>query len=164
MDSGKIVRVLEELHPTPPLHLDSPYLPKVEQLAVKITQKLCPLCYSRVPVNILNDASVEYWYTTRRQRLGMTVEEFEEKYGGELAYSDAEPYLKEMTQLLNENDGTFFMGSEVSYADFTWVALLIFFKRVDEGIFSETLARTGDRAVHEWLLEACTPWLAQTGS
>ncbi|CAM1504928.1 Fc.00g025190.m01.CDS01 [Cosmosporella sp. VM-42] len=158
-DSGKIAYTLEKLHPNPSLHLDSPYHTKVEQLASKIVQNVCPLCYSRVPVNLLNEASVEYWYTTRRERLGMTVQEYEEKLGGEAAYLGAEPYLNQMTELLMENDGPFFMGSEASYADFIWVAFLVFFKRVDEGIFVEVLKRTSDEAVHRSLLDACASWL-----
>ncbi|KAJ9149482.1 Glutathione S-transferase [Pleurostoma richardsiae] len=162
MDSSKIAHTLEKLHPDPPLHLESPYQTRVDQIVSKVGQLVCPLCYSRVPVNLLNEASVEYWYTTRRQRLGMSVQEYEEKYGGEAAYSGAEPYLRQMTELLKENEGPFLMGSEVSYADFTWVALLLFFKRVDEGIFREVLKRTGDEAVHQSLLDACAPWLKRT--
>lgn len=157
-DSANIARAVEKLYPEPPLHLDSPYWARVEQIGSKVVQSIVPLCYSRVPVNILNDASVEYWYTTRRQRLGMSVQEYEEKNGGEAAYAGAEPHLKEMTQVLKENDGPFFMGSQVSNADFSWVAVLLFFKRIDEAIFDEVLKRTGDEAVHKLLLESCSPW------
>ena len=159
MDSYKIAAALDKLHPSPPLDLHSPYQAKVEQIGAKITASIVPLCYSRVPVNVLNEASVDYWYTTRRQRLGMTVQEYEEKNGGEAAYAGAEPYIKQMTELLKENEGPFFMGSQVTYADFEWVALLVFFKRVDEAIFTEVMKRTGDEAVHNLLLDACAPWL-----
>lgn len=159
MDSRKIASTLETLHPAPSLHLDSPYLTRVEQTLAKIERSLLLLCYTRIPVNVLNDASVEYWYSTRRERLGMTVQEYEDKHGGEAAYAGAEPHLKELTEMLKETEGPFFMGKEVSYADFTWVALLKFFKRVDEVIFGEVLKRTGDQDVHTGLLDACAEWV-----
>ncbi|KAL1844944.1 hypothetical protein VTK73DRAFT_1457 [Phialemonium thermophilum] len=157
-DSAQIARALEARHPSPPLHLDSPYRARAEQLAGQITKAVVPLCYARIPVSILNEPSVEYWYTTRRQRLGMTVDEYE-KTAGAAAYANAEPHLQQMTELLREKEGPFVLGSEVSYADFEWVAVLEFFRRVDEGVFEEVLKRTGDEAVHRALLEACAPWL-----
>lgn len=159
MDSYKIAAAIDKLHPSPALDLNSPYQARVEQIGAKITSSIVPLIYSRVPVNILNQASVEYWYTTRRQRLGMTVQEYEEKNGGEGAYAGAEPYIKQMTELLKEKEGPFFMGSQVTCADFEWVALLVFFKRVDEAIYAEVLERSGDEAVHKSLLNACASWL-----
>lgn len=90
----------------------------------------------------------------------MPVGEFEKKYGGEVAYSSAEPFLQKITALLRDNDaGPFFMGSTVSYADFVWVSALVFFKRVDEDIYRQVLQRTGDQGVHVKLVEACEPWL-----
>ncbi|KAF7559137.1 hypothetical protein G7046_g5024 [Stylonectria norvegica] len=158
-DSSKIAQALNEIHPDPFLDLESPYQKQVDQIVINLGQSICPMLYSRIPVNLLNEASVEYWYTTRRQRLGMSVQEYEEKHGGEAAYVNAEPDLKQITALLKEKEGPFLMGSEPTYADFTWVAMLLFSKRVDEGIFNELLKRTGDEAVHKSLLEACGPWL-----
>ena len=162
MDSGKIAHVLEKLHPSPSVHLESPYLTKVEQLVLKIFPCLAPICYSRVPVNILNEVSAEYWYRTRRERLGMTVQEYEVKGGGDVAYASAEPYVKEITGLLKEHDGPFFMGTEVSYADFAWVAVLVFLKRLDEVYFAKLLSMSGDEAVHKKLMDACAPWLKRS--
>ncbi|KAK9481635.1 hypothetical protein V1527DRAFT_448535 [Lipomyces starkeyi] len=162
MDSAKIAHAVDALYPNPPLQINSPYQAKVDDLTIKITQPIVPIIYTRVPVNILNEVSAEYWYATRRQRLRMSVQEFEGKHGGQAAYLDAESHLKEITALLKEKEGPFFMGSEVSYADFTWVAVLTFLKRVDEGIFAEVIKRTGDVAVHNSLLDACAPWLKRT--
>lgn len=159
MDSRQIADAIEKSHPEPSVHLDSPYLSKVGDILSKIFEHVRSICYSRIPVNLLNETSVQYWYDTRKERLGMSVQDFEQKYGGEAAYKAAEPHLKQMTDLLRERDGLFFMGTEPSYADFVWVGALVFFKRVDTEVFKEVLRRTGDRAVHESLLDACAPWL-----
>ncbi|GAB0134117.1 hypothetical protein EsDP_00002502 [Epichloe bromicola] len=159
MDSRQIADAIEKRHPEPSVHLDSPYLTKVGDVLSKIIEHIRPMCFSRIPVNLLNEASVQYWYDTRKERLGMSVRDFEKKYGGEAAYKAAEPHLKQMTDLLRESDGPFFMGTEPSYADFVWVGALVFFKRVDAEVSKEVLRRTGDRAVHESLLDACAPWL-----
>lgn len=160
MDSRKIVDHIEKSHPEPSMHLESPYLAKLEDLLPNVFQYMRAICYARVPVNLLNDVSIDYWYTTRAERIGMSVQDFEKNHGGETAYSSAEPYLQQVTALLRENsDGPFFMGKTVSYADFVWVSALVFFKRVDETVYQEVLKRTGDESIHVKLLEACQPWL-----
>ncbi|KAF5137836.1 Glutathione S-transferase-like protein ustS [Metarhizium anisopliae] len=160
MDSRKIANHMEKSHPQPSVHLDSPILPKVEQLTSDVFYHLLAVCVARIPVNLLNSHSADYWYTTRGEAVGMPVGEFKKKYGGEVAYSGAEPFLQKITALLRDNDaGPFFMGSTVSYADFVWVSALVFFKRVDEDIYRQVLQRTGDKSVHVKLVEACEPWL-----
>ncbi|KAG8411061.1 hypothetical protein J3458_016171 [Metarhizium acridum] len=160
MDSRKIANFIEKSHPQPSVHLDSPILPKVEQLTSDMLNQVRAACISRIPDNLLNKQSADYWYTTRAKRVGMPVGEFEKKYGGEAAYAGAEPFLQGITALLQENSaGPFFMGSTVSYADFVWVSALIFLKRIDEDIYRQVLQRTGDKGVHVKLVEACEPWL-----
>ena len=158
-DSFAIVQELDRLHPQPSLHLDGPYQAKVNELAAKVMQKIGPECYSRIPETILNEASRQYWYQTRQERLGMSVDQYEAKHGGNTAYAEAEPYLKQLTQLLEENEGLYFMGEQVSYADFSWVAFLVFFKRVDQDIFTSVLGRSGNPAIHQALVAACASWL-----
>ncbi|KID89325.1 Glutathione S-transferase, protein, partial [Metarhizium majus ARSEF 297] len=160
MDSRKIANHMEESHPQPSVHLDSPILPKVEQLTSDVFHHLLAVYIARIPVNLLNSHSADYWYTTRGEAVGMPVGEFEKKYGGEVAYAGAGPFLQKITALLRDNDaGPFFMGSTVSYADFVWVSALVFFKRVDEDMYRQVLQRTGDKGVHVKLVEACEPWL-----
>lgn len=159
MDSAKIAPVLEKLQPQPSLHLDSPYLSRVTAVFGDIFSRIRPNFYAKIPVNLLNDVALDFWYTTRRERLGMSVEEFEAKHGGEPSYAAAEPFLQQMTALLKENGGPFFLGKEASYADFVWVSGLVFMKRIDNAILNEVLRRTGDASVHEALLDACAPWL-----
>jgi len=112
-DSRVIVEVLEKLHPNSPLHLDSPILPKVEALVPKIQGSLAPVLMPRVPRNILNSDSAEYFQRTRKERFGMPLDEFEKsEKGGEAAWKGADGPLKELAALLKENGGPFFMGKE----------------------------------------------------
>ena len=133
MDSRKIAAALEEKHPDPPLHLDSLILPKVEAIIGKIMPALGPIILPRVPRNILNERSKSYFEKTRAERCGMTLDELEKSgKGGEKAYDNAMPHLKELAELLNETKGPFFMGETVSYADFVVVGFFQFVKRVGE--------------------------------
>ncbi|KAJ5308989.1 hypothetical protein N7508_004368 [Penicillium antarcticum] len=146
MDSRKIVQYIEKQHPQPSMHLDSSYLPKVEEV------------WSAYMGDILNDASLEYWYTTREKFVGMPVDQLEKEKGGELAWNEAEPALRSATALLKENEGPFFMGDTISYADLVWASVLLFSKRLGPGFFEEATKRSGDAQVHLNLLEAIRPW------
>ncbi|KAK9438332.1 putative glutathione S-transferase [Metarhizium brunneum] len=160
MDSRKIANYIDKSHPQPSVHLDSPYTTKVEELTSNVFHYIRAICFARIPTNLLNEASVDYWYTTRNKSVGMAVQEFEQRNGGEVAYIGAEPFLQRITILLQENNnGPFFMGKTISYADFIWVSTLVFFKRIDGEILRQILKRTGDESVHVKLLEACEPWL-----
>lgn len=140
-DSRVIAEELERLHPEPSLHLDAPVLPKVESLVPKIRSPLDPILMPRIPRNILNPDSAEYFSRTRAVRFGMPLPEFEKcEKSGETAWKGAEGPLKEMAALLKETDGPFFMGQQVSYADFVFVSLLLMFKRLGEDIFERVMA------------------------
>lgn len=159
MDSKAIVQAIEKGTPEPSLHLDSPYLAKVEEILEKITTALQPIYIPTVPKRFLNDASIPYWYRTREAKFGMKLDEFEKTKGGDLSWNQAEPLLKQITELLKENpDGPYFSGKTVTYADFIWAGCLIFWQRLGDDLFSELLKRTGDGKVHTDLLKAVEPW------
>lgn len=88
----------------------------------------------------------------------MTLEELEKDLGGESAWTSAAPLLEELTGLLKENEGPFFEGTEVTYADFVWAAALLFFQTVGGEVFQELLKASGDARPHLDLLEAVRPW------
>ncbi|KAJ6044811.1 uncharacterized protein N7446_003005 [Penicillium canescens] len=157
MDSRKIADYIEKEHPQPSMHLDSSYLPKVEELWSAYMRAICPIFLAWVPRDILNDASLEFWYTTREKFFGMPVDQLEKTKGGVLAWNEAEPALRGATALLKENQGPFFLGETVSYADLVWASVLIFSKRLGPGFFEEALKRSGDAQVHLDLLEALRP-------
>jgi glutathione S-transferase len=158
-DSMEIAKALEKLQPSPSLTLDSPYQTKIDELAVDVFKQISPNIVNRIPYTILNPISREYWLKSRKERLGMSTQEYEAKHGGPAAYERAAPFLKEITRLLKENGGPFFSGKQVTYADFSWVIYLVFFSRIHPDVYEGMLQATGDRAPHEALREACAPWL-----
>lgn len=110
MDSRKIVDVLENEHPSPSLHLDSPILKKVEELLRGCIMPLGAVYKPRVPRYLLNPSSVEYFERTRAADLGMSLSQFEKEKGGDSAWKAAEPKWKELGDLLKAEGGPFFMG------------------------------------------------------
>ena len=110
MDSRKIADVLEKKHPSPSLHLDSPILKKVEELAPQCVMPLGPVFIPRVPRFMLNSRSAEYFERTREARFGMSLSQLEKEKGGESAWKAAEPKWKELGTLLKAEGGPFFMG------------------------------------------------------
>jgi glutathione S-transferase len=118
MDSKAIATKLEEMHSSPPLHLDSPVLPNVEAHIMKIMPQMAPNIMPRIPKNILNEKSQGYFEETREKRFGMPLEVLGKEKGGEQAWEAATPHLKEMAELLNETEGPYFMGKEGEHPTF----------------------------------------------
>ncbi|CAD6569057.1 MAG: hypothetical protein ASARMPREDX12_002045 [Alectoria sarmentosa] len=135
MDSRKIADVLEKKHPSPSLHLDSPILKKVEELAPQCVMPLGPVFIPRVPRFMLNSRSAEYFERTREARFGMSLSQLEKEKGGESAWKAAEPKWKELGTLLKAEGGPFFMGKTVSYADLIVVGALHCFAFGDGDMF-----------------------------
>lgn len=163
MDSRQIANKLESLHPSPPLHLDSPTLLKLESIMPNFMPTLSGVYIPLVPVRLLNEASHPHWYKTREAKFGMPLNELAEKKGGDVAYNAARPYLEQVTALLKEDgSGPYFLGKEVSYADFVWAGFLIFMRRIGEDVIEKVLEATGDRKVHEKLLEGVKEWSARS--
>ncbi|KAL2255973.1 hypothetical protein VTK26DRAFT_2405 [Humicola hyalothermophila] len=160
MNSRTIADRIEALYPSPPVHLDSPQLAKLEELMRQLMPILMAAFCGPAMRNVVTEASLPYWKRTRAAAFGMPVEEFEAKFGGEPCWQKAEPPLAELTALLTEKkaEGPFFMGKEVSYADFVWVGFLIFCQKVGEGTYEKLLERSGDAEAHAKLMEAAKPW------
>lgn len=119
-----------------------------------------PIYGPGVAKNILNPESERYFRRVRGERVGMSLDEFEEKHGGLMAYEGMEPHLREITALLGEDEtGPFFGGKEVTYADFVWAGVLIFTTKVGEGVFEKVMKRSGNEEVHRGLLEAVKAWV-----
>ncbi|OAQ82640.1 thioredoxin-like protein [Purpureocillium lilacinum] len=161
MESRAIATAIEERHPSPPAHLSSPYQSRIEALVPAAMKALLPIFYANVPRRLLEPASLEYWYRVRGEKVGMPIDEFEAKHGGEAAYAAAEQPLRDVTAMYKESggEGPFLQGAEVCYADFVWIAFLEFARRIGEDVYEGVLQRTGDRAVHEKLMQAAAPWL-----
>jgi hypothetical protein len=62
---------------------------------------------------VLNERSAECFRETRAKRFGMPLDELEKSEdGGEKAWENIKPVLKEVASLLKETEGLFFMGKE----------------------------------------------------
>ena len=159
MESRAIAAALEQEFPSPPLHLDAAILPKVEALVSKISPALAPIFVPRVARDILNPRSISYFVRTRKEKFGMPLDELEKsEKGGEAAWKNAGPHLSELAVLLKENDGPFFLGEAVSYADFVVVGLFQFLKRIsyDNDAFDRAMQTDSSFLV---LYDACAQWL-----
>lgn len=113
MHSRTIAARLEELHPEPSLHLDSPILAKLYKIQAKHVTPLYGFWIPLVSANLLNPRSKEYFDRTREAEVGMPLPELLEKTEKreEEAWEDARGGLRELGALLEENeDGPFFMG------------------------------------------------------
>ncbi|KXX80634.1 Maleylacetoacetate isomerase [Madurella mycetomatis] len=159
MDSLKIAEVIEAEYPTPSVHLDSPYHTKVRDFVRDIMGRLQPVYVVHVVKRILDEPSVPYWNRTRAEYVGMPLDQYEKENPVDKCWEKAAPVMKGVTALLEENSqGPFFMGSEVSYADFAWGGFLIFIRSIGEEMLEELLKVSGNAKVHLDLLEALSPW------
>ena len=110
MDSRKIAFELEKQYPEPSLHLESPVLPKVEACVLKAVTPLRAAFMPPIPRNLLNTASIEYFERTREARFGMPLRQWEKEHGGDKAWEEVTPALKEAGDMLRANGGPFLLG------------------------------------------------------
>ncbi|KAF1991367.1 hypothetical protein K402DRAFT_367884 [Aulographum hederae CBS 113979] len=158
MDSAAIVPALEEAYPTPSLHLDDPILPQVFEAVNSLAGPLRGVLLPKVPKVLLNPRSAEYFFRTRKEALGMDLEEYERREGGEKAWEGARQAIAHLGVLLKEKSGAYFLGEEVSYADFVFVGFLEWARR-SCGETYERLVK--DEPAFALLRQACEPWLAR---
>ncbi|PYH99130.1 putative glutathione S-transferase [Aspergillus ellipticus CBS 707.79] len=158
MDSREIANSIEKQYPQPSLHLDSNYLTKIESIWSRHMSIVRPLFIPQVPKRLLNEGSLDYWYTTREEMFGMSLDQLEKEQGGDKIWDETESVIREATELLKENKGPFFMGEVISYADLVWTSILLFHQRLGPDLFDELLRRSGDSQVHLNLLEAVSPY------
>jgi len=160
MDSKRIALAINERYPSPPLQIESKYYSWLEANYGKLMTDFEGVYLPNIPRRLLSEASQPYWYRTREEAVGMSLDQLEKERGGEVGWGLVEPLLTEVAGMLRENgEGPFFLGKEVSYADFWWAGFLLFVKRIGEDLFEELLKRSGvDSAAHTELLEGVRPW------
>lgn len=157
MDSYKIADIIEEKHPEPRVLLNTPVQLRFRKLLIDFMGKLTPIYVPGVAQRLLGDESLEYFHATRQKDVGMPLDEYQKKHSPG-AFERAEPFAREITALLNEKSGPYFLGDTLSYTDFIWAAILLFWKTLGDDTFQEVLKITGDAAVHTRLLDALSPW------
>lgn len=111
-DSRRIADALEQRHPSPPLHLDAEVLRQVEALMPKLMAPAAPILMPRIPRDILNEPSAEYFRRTRAKRFGMDLDELEKsEKGGEAAWRELRAPMREVVDLLaKDKGGPFLLG------------------------------------------------------
>jgi glutathione S-transferase len=160
MDSKNIATRIEADTPTPSIHLDSPYITRIEELVGSLHVAFRPAAVALVPDRLLTAASAPYFRETRAKRFGAPLDEIAK--GAGKATDDARPLMLKITAMLRENtDGPFFMGQTVSYADFVWIGYLLFVQRVGDDVFKKLMDASGDDKPHVALLEAAKTWTAR---
>ncbi|KAF6814899.1 glutathione s-transferase [Colletotrichum musicola] len=156
MNSAKIVKRLEADYPEPPLNVDSELTQVAYDLVSKLADRLSPVLIPLVPRRLLGERSAEYFRETRKEFLGMTLDELEAKHGGEQAWERAYEALDEATEQLNKTEGPFFHGEKVSWADCIYISFLYFIKKFDEEFFKRVVERSPPLGK---MWEASAPWL-----
>ncbi|KAH6972929.1 hypothetical protein BKA56DRAFT_555879 [Ilyonectria sp. MPI-CAGE-AT-0026] len=158
MDSYKIADIIEEKHLEPSLPLNAALQARFRDIMIKFMGELTPIYVPGVAQRILGDESLDFFLTTRHKDVGMPLFEYG-KLQGPGAFERAEPFAREMTALLNEtSSGPYFLGDVVSYTDFIWAAILLFFKCLGDEEYQEVLTRSGDAETHTKFLDALSPW------
>jgi len=157
MDSSKIIAALETFSPTPSLHLESDILHQVEEQIPNVRGALAAYWMPNIPRDILGPRSAEYFYRTRAERIGKSLQEMEKRglEKPDKGWEDARPAIEKMAELLKKNGGPFFMGSTVSYSDFVLVSMMYMYKKVDQSLFDRFVSYD---PVFTKLFDACAQW------
>lgn len=158
MDSWPIAQELEKRYPSPSLHLDNPVTVKMRD---QISQILDPIFLQFLPgvPDIVPERSQEFFNRTRQEMIGKPLSEVHKEAiaNAEKGWKRIQEPLKEVADLLKKHGGPFFLGENVSYADFIFVSMLHFVKRLDEQIFQRLVSFD---ATFSTVYEACRPWFA----
>ncbi|KAG9251652.1 uncharacterized protein F5Z01DRAFT_752765 [Emericellopsis atlantica] len=158
MDSYKIAEIIEQRHPEPTLPLNAQLQSRFQPILVQLMTQLTPVYVPGVAERFLSEHSLGYFIETRREDLGMDLEVYRKQHGPG-AFDRAEPFAQQMSGLLNEvSSGPFFLGDVVTYTDFIWAGILLFFERLGGEEYPELLKRSGDADLHKRFLDALSPW------
>ena len=154
MDSYRIADIIEERHPEPSIHLNTPMQLRFRQILMNLMRQLTPVYVPAIAQRILSNESVDFFTAAREKDIGMPLAKYvEDEEPG--AFERAEPFLREMTALLNENpSGPYFLGDTISYTDLIWAAILLFFESLGDDMYEAFLMRSGHAAVHRTFLDA----------
>ncbi|KAM5354961.1 hypothetical protein ACJ41O_001607 [Fusarium nematophilum] len=159
MNSRVIIAELERRYPPPKwpsLHLDDPILQKAYELTIEIADPLWPVIIPQIPRTVLNTKSADYFWATRKEEFGMSLDEYEATQGGEGAWDKSKAEFQKIAGVLKERGGPFFLGETVSYGDFVLVGFLHFLRRA---VGDEKFKRVEGWPEVITLYQACEKWL-----
>jgi hypothetical protein len=110
--------------------------------------------------NLLRERSAEYFYRVRSEDVGMPLEEYVEKHGGEQCWIATFKDLEPLAGFMNETAGPFIEGTEVSFGDFRIVSFLFFLKRIQLEDFERLMAHPNAKPLVQQF-EACAQWFSK---
>ncbi|KAF5978873.1 glutathione-S-transferase [Fusarium coicis] len=142
MDSYKIADVIEEKYPEPSVHLKNPMQDRLRASMIKFMTEMVPIYVPGVAKNIISENSIDFFLATRLQDVGMPLYEYGEKHSPG-AFDRAEPFAREITALLEENNSGPFLLGDVC---------------LGEEEYKEVLRITGNGEVHAKFLDGLRPW------
>ncbi|EKG14574.1 Glutathione S-transferase [Macrophomina phaseolina MS6] len=152
MDSWEIAKEIEKRYPQNSLRLDSEPIPALAGVFAPLAGVLLPL----VPRHVLTEKSQPYFNETRKERFGMSLDDYEKEKGGDQAWEAAKEPIAELATVLKKNDGPYILGDQVSYADFVIVSFLHFAKTLGQDVYDRFVAH--DKAFDD-LYKASARWL-----
>jgi hypothetical protein len=109
-DSWPIAHKLEEIYPSPSLHLDDPIVVQVRDQIDEIMSPIRGFFIPKVPVVLLNKSSADYFFETRKKRFGMELAEVERTLATDEQWEKARAPAEKTGQWLRKNGGPFFLG------------------------------------------------------
>ena len=175
MGSRAIAEALEKHFNLQPLRLEAKESAKVEQLAEKLLIASRPLWAHLLP-KILTESNGEYYWTTRAKRFGMSLDLYYTEHVSQHLWNHLDAMCLDIGQSLAQTPGPYLLGQQrkvspfpsswmlltllcqATYADFTVVALIKFFRCVDIAMadhFCSVEPQLGN------LYDACYQWLEQ---
>lgn len=158
MESMNIAQKLEELHPSPSLHLDTGIHETVSAALSKAAGPLLPVFMPIVGRSIVVDSDKEWFEADRSKRFGTSMADWEATKGGQQAWDAARPGLIELKKVLKENkkdEGPFILGSTPTYGDLVILSFIMFFKAT--GLYGKWVEEY-DGAEMDVLWEAGGKW------
>ena len=159
MDSYQIADRLESEYPAPSAHLDSPWKDRLVPNLITAMTSIRPIYIYLVLTRVLSDESIPYFEKTRAKDLGMSIDQYHRESDPKVCWSKSETGFRNVTTMLEENDGPFFMGQTLCYADIIWAGVLLFLRGLGDDVFSKVIEASGDEGkAYKALLEAVSPW------
>ena len=159
MDSWPIAHELEKRYPSPSLHLDDPITVKIRDLISPILNPVIMQFLPYVPDH-LPERSRGWFYESRNAAFGKPIQEVHKEAlaNADEGWKQCYEVLKQAADLLKKQDGPFFLGQTVSYADFIFTSMLFFVKLLDESAFDKMVSQ--DPAFSK-LYEATSQWFTK---
>lgn len=159
MDSKKIAQKLEDMKPSPSLHLDTGLHDKASAALGQAAGPLLPVFIPIIGRSIVLPSDSEWFENDRSKRFGMSMAEWEKTKGGEPAWEASKPGMAELKKVMTENkkdEGPFIMGSVPCYGDLIVLGFLKFFRVL--GLWEKWLeAYNGPEMERLW--EAGEKWM-----